>query len=95
MLAECASCGAPAPKGRELVAFDLTQGGALCRDCRRGVPISPDALALLARILGGGLAGALAEPDTEVTSEVAMLATSAMEQHLERRLRAVHVLDRG
>jgi hypothetical protein len=41
------------------------------------------------------LAGALAEPDTEVTSEVAMLATSAMEQHLERRLRAVHVLDRG
>ncbi|HEX3425098.1 MAG TPA: DNA repair protein RecO [Acidimicrobiales bacterium] len=95
VLAECASCAAPAPTGRELVAFDLSQGGALCRDCRRGVPISPEALALLARILGGGLAGALAEPDTEVTSEVATLATSAMEQHLERRLRAVHVLDRG
>ena len=94
VLEECATCGASNKDG-ELVAFDLSQGGALCRNCRRGVPISPSALALLRRILGGGLAGALAEPDSKVTSEVAALATLSMEQHLERRLRAVHALDLG
>lgn len=93
ILSECASCGAPGAAG--LVAFDLGQGGALCRDCRRGVPLSPAALALLGRILGGGLAGALSEPGSAVTAEVAALATAAMEQHLERRLRAVHALDLG
>ncbi|HEX3426622.1 MAG TPA: DNA repair protein RecO [Acidimicrobiales bacterium] len=95
VLTECATCGATPAEGGDLVAFDLSQGWALCRDCRRGVPVSPDGLALLSRILGGGLAGALAEPDNAVTSEVAALATTSMEQHLERRLRAVHVLDRA
>jgi DNA repair protein RecO (recombination protein O) len=94
ILEQCASCSAPA-SGVALVAFDLTQGGALCRDCRQGQPITPEALELLGRILGGGLAGALHEPDSAVTSEVAALATHSMEQHLERRLRAVHVLDHG
>jgi DNA repair protein RecO (recombination protein O) len=94
ILDRCASCDAPA-SGVALVAFDLLQGGALCRDCRRGMPVSPEALLLLGRILGGGLAGALAQPDSEVTTEVATLATHSMEQHLERRLRAVHSLDRG
>ncbi len=93
VLERCANCDAPASVG--LVAFDLSQGGALCRDCRRGLPVSPEALQLLARILGGGLAGALQEPDSALTSEVAALATHSMEQHLERRLRAVHALDRG
>jgi DNA repair protein RecO (recombination protein O) len=95
MLDQCAGCSAPAAQGAELVAFDLSQGGALCRDCRQGLPVSPEALRLLRRILEGGLAGALAEQDSAVTREVASLATHSMEQHLERRLRAVHVLDRG
>jgi DNA repair protein RecO (recombination protein O) len=94
ILERCASCDAPA-SGVPLVAFDLSQGGALCRDCRRGLPVSPEALLLLGRILGGGLAGALAHPDSAVTTEVAALATHSMEQHLERRLRAVHALERG
>jgi DNA repair protein RecO (recombination protein O) len=94
ILERCASCDAPA-SGAPLVAFDLSQGGALCRDCRRGLPVSPEALLLLGRILGGGLAGALAHPDSAVTTEVAALATHSMEQHLERRLRAVHALERG
>ena len=38
-------CGTPEP----LVAFDLDQGGLLCRTCRRGVPVSPDALDLMRR----------------------------------------------
>ncbi len=81
----CVSCGSE----EELVAFDLTQGGALCRDCRRGRSVSPAALALVRRVLGGGLAGALAEPASGVTEEVTLLATEAMEVHLDRRLRSV------
>ena len=65
----------------------------LCRDCRRGRPITPEALETLRRILGGGLAGVLAEPVAPHTGEVDILATLLMEHHLERRLRAVAVLD--
>lgn len=91
LLEECASCGSP----DELVAFDLAQGGVLCRSCRRGVPVGGDALRLVARILGGGLARALDEPASSVTEEVERLATRSLEQHLERRLRSASVLDRG
>lgn len=105
VLDRCASCEAPAAPaaggvpgavgGVPLVAFDLSHGGALCRDCRQGLPVSPEALQLLTRILGGGLARALQEPDSALTSEVAALATRSMEQHLERRLRAIHALERA
>ena len=85
----CVSCGSPEP----LVAFDVTEGGVLCRTCRRGVALSPDALDLLRRILGGDLVGALAEPASPATHEVEVLAVRAMEHHLERRLRAVSLLE--
>ena len=85
----CASCGTPEP----LVAFDLNVGGALCPACARGPRVSPQAIDLMHRILDGGLAGVLNEPVTPATSEVANLATRAMEHHLERRLRSVTVLD--
>ena len=53
--------------GHKVVAFDLVEGGALCRGCRRGPALSPGALGLMRRVLGGDLAGALAEPvDTAV-----------------------------
>ena len=87
----CASCGAEA----ELVAFDLPEGGVLCRTCRRGGPVSEDALALMRRILGGGLAGARRERASPATVEVEHLATRALEHHLERRLRSAGLLDRG
>src|SRR5438093_11457875 len=90
MLDVCVSCGAP----DDLVAFDLESGGALCRSCRRGVALSPDALALLRRILGGDLAGALNQVPDATTREVDVLATSAIEHHLERRLRSASLLDR-
>lgn len=89
VLDRCALCGAG---GDTLVAFDLSEGGALCRSCRRGVPISPEALGLLRRILGGDLGGALRHPPGEATSEVADLATRSLEAHLERRLRVVRLL---
>jgi DNA repair protein RecO (recombination protein O) len=82
---ECVSCGAVV----DLMAFDLVEGGVLCRACRRGRAISPAALELVRRILGGGLASALAEPDSPVAREVGEVATEAMEVHLDRRLRSV------
>ena len=91
LLEMCAACGGAGP----LVAFDLEQGGALCGSCRQGVPVSPEALALLRRILGGELAAALNEPASDATVEIDALATRAMEHHLERRLRSIHLLDRG
>ncbi len=81
------SCGEVDPDA--LVAFDQTEGGVLCRNCRRGRALSPGGLSLLRRTLGGGLAGVLAEPRSPVTDEVTMLATEAMEAHLDRRLRSV------
>ncbi len=88
VLDSCARCGAPPP----LVAFDLNEGGALCGRCRRGAAVSPGALALVRRILGGDLAGALGEPPGPATREVDALATEALESHLDRRLRSVRSL---
>ncbi len=93
VLDACASCGEAAPGA--LVAFDLLEGGALCVRCRRGRALSPDALDLLRRVLGGGLAGVLAEPRSAVTDEVASLATEAVEVHLDRRLRSVRAAPAG
>lgn len=97
VLDRCARCNATDGEGGALVAFDWSEGGALCRSCRRGLPVSAEALAVVRRIVGGDLAGALnASPaPSAVTAEVDQLAASAIEHHLERRLRSLHVLDRG
>ncbi len=82
----CAACG---DETDDLVAFDLTEGGTLCRNCRRGRPLSPEALVLLRRILGGDLAGVLSGPPPDGAAEVDRLAIEAMEAHLDRRLRSI------
>jgi DNA repair protein RecO (recombination protein O) len=84
----CASCGEPSGVV-ELVAFDLVEGGTLCRAHRSGRPMSAAALVLLRRILGGDLAAVLAGPPPDGADEVAELATEAMEGHLDRRIRSV------
>jgi DNA repair protein RecO (recombination protein O) len=89
-LDRCVRCGAAEP----LVAFDLDEGGVLCRSCRSGRAISPEALALLRQVLGGGLNAALAGDQSPATHEVTVLATEAMEHHLERGLRTVAILER-
>ena len=88
VLETCVSCGQE--DSEQLVAFDIVEGGVLCRNCRRGRSLTPGGLALLRRTLGGGLSGVLAEPRSPVTDEVTALATEAMEAHLDRRLRSVH-----
>ncbi|MBA2387196.1 MAG: DNA repair protein RecO [Acidimicrobiia bacterium] len=85
----CVRCGEAGP----LVAFDVGEGGTLCRACRQGTPISAPALALLNDILGGRLNEALAADESSATHEVASLATHAIEHHVERRLRAVAMFE--
>ncbi len=89
-LDRCVRCG----EDGSLVAFDLAEGGALCGNCRSGVALSAGALALLRAILGGRLNEALAAPESPATHEVTVLATKALEHHLERRLRAVAMFER-
>ena len=90
VLDRCASCGSTED---DLVAFDEGEGGMLCRACRRGTRVTPEALALLQRILGGDLVAVLAEPPSPAVPELEHLATRALEHHLERRLRAPGVLE--
>ncbi len=91
MLDGCARC---AEDDVELVAFDLDEGGTLCRNCARGGgrPLSPDALDLLRRMLGGALNGVLAETPGAAAHEVEHLGIRALEHHGERRLRSTALL---
>lgn len=89
----CVRCGATEPEA-EFVTVDLLEGGVRCRACRSGTPVSPAALALLRNVLGGRLSEALAAPESPATHEVALLATRAVEHHLERRLRTVAMFER-
>ncbi len=85
----CARCG-----GAPLVAFDPGEGGFLCGRCRRGQAVSATTVALVQQVLSGGLARALNEPSGTATAAVEHLAISAVEHHLERRLRSArHPLD--
>jgi DNA repair protein RecO (recombination protein O) len=88
-LDECVRCGSAGP----LVAFDMNEGGVLCRSCRTGAPISAEALEVTRMILGGRLNDALDVQGGPVTHEVAGHANRALEHHLERRLRTVAMFE--
>lgn len=85
----CVRCG----EDNQLVAFDMEQGGALCRNCRTGAPLSDDALQVMRMILGGRLNEALELPSSRTTHEVMSHATRALEHHIERRLRTVAMFE--
>ena len=93
MLDGCARCGLDGDTV-DLTAFDLDEGGTLCRPCARGAgrAVTPDALDLLRRMLGGGLNGVLAEAANPATHEVEFLGIRALEHHVERRLRSSALL---
>jgi DNA repair protein RecO (recombination protein O) len=95
MLDACARCGTDEGDGdAALVAFDLDEGGTICRACARGGgwPLSPAALALLRGVLGGGLNAALAQAHGPEAHEVEQLGIRAVEHHVERRLRSTALL---
>jgi DNA repair protein RecO (recombination protein O) len=91
-LDRCVRCGGTEPD-TQFVAFDLNEGGVLCRSCRSGQAISAGALAILREILGGQLVQALAREESPITHEVSSLATRALEFHIERRLKAVAMFE--
>jgi DNA repair protein RecO (recombination protein O) len=88
----CVRCGETEP-GTQLVAFDLDEGGVLCRACRTGSSISPAALGIMRDIFGGRLNEVLALAESPATHEVGALATRALEHHIERRLKAVAMFE--
>jgi len=67
-------------------------GGVRCGSCGGGRPMSDEALSVVRAILGGGLNVALSLPEGSLSHEVEALATTAFEQHVERRMRAPRVL---
>jgi DNA repair protein RecO (recombination protein O) len=91
-LDQCVRCGGTEPD-TQFVAFDLNEGGVLCRSCRSGQAISPGALTILREILGGQLVQALARDESPITHEVSSMATRALEFHIERRLKAVAMFE--
>ena len=91
-LDRCVRCGGAEPE-TQFVAFDLNEGGVLCRSCRSGQAISAGALTILREILGGQLVQALARDESPITHEVSSLATRAIEFHIERRLKAVAMFE--
>ena len=88
----CVGCGEPADTG-EAVLLALEAGGVHCRSCGGGRLLGADALAVARAVLGGGLSAALEIPPGPLAAEVQSLATTAMETHLERRIRSLRVLD--
>lgn len=87
VLEECVVCG-----DVDLVAYEAAEGGTLCRQHRRGAAVDEATLALVRRVLGGQLAVALREPDGPAVHAANHLATTTLEAHLERRLRAAQLL---
>ena len=94
ILDECAVCGVDLVGG-ETAGFDPTEGGTLCRDHRRGTPVDAATIDLVRRVLGGQLGAALREPPGPAVFAASHLAITTLEAHLERRLRAVHLLREG
>ena len=87
-LDRCGSCGADT----DLVAFDPAGGSVRCHRCRLGLPVDPEALAVLRTIGEGRLRSVLDRPASPVTRAVEQVVLAATEHHLERRLRAVGVV---
>ncbi len=84
----CVGCGADT----QIDFVDTRQGGVFCRQCRRGRPLSQEALTLMRMMLGGALGQALHRPIDTAGQEVHAVAVDAMQAHLERRLRSISVM---
>jgi DNA repair protein RecO (recombination protein O) len=96
---ECVACGADI-RGT-VGGFSVARGGAECGSCHRGVALEATTGELLQLILSGRIGEALAREaaDPPATAaacrQVSTVARSAMEHHVERRLRAMSVFHRS
>ncbi len=88
VLDSCVRCHAELFDLRLVAGFDAAAGGVTCRTCTIGSPVGQQAIAMLDRILNGGLNGVLREAPSAATRELERLATNAVEHVLDRRLRA-------
>jgi hypothetical protein len=69
------------------VAFDPA-GGLLCTSCRRGQAVAADVVEVLQYLQAGGLARILEEPPSPTATAFEQLGLTAVEHHLDRRLRS-------
>lgn len=88
----CARCG----DGGPFEVFDVAEGGVLCATCGAlagGRVVGEAELSFLARVVGGDVRGALADPPPpDVIAHVERLAVTSLEYQLERRLRSAALL---
>jgi DNA repair protein RecO (recombination protein O) len=87
----CVQCG----REDQLASIDLDDGGLRCVEHPGPLPVSAHAVVLMQAVLGGQLAWALDQPSMPETFEVDHLAHVAMERHIDRRLRALRLIDHG
>ncbi len=90
-LLECAQCGAPGPHR----AFAVASGGAMCQDCRGpgAASPSPDAVGLADALLEARWEEADISED-RVRRETSGLVAALVQWSLERRLRALPLVER-
>ena len=86
----CIECG----RQEGLATLDFEDGGLRCEEHANGLPISPGAVVLFQQILGGRLAWALEQEASPYTYEVDHLAHAAVERHIDRRLKALRLIER-
>lgn len=87
-LEACVNCEAT----EDLVAIDISAGGVLCQNCRRGQPLSSEAREALLLVFDGQVKAALEMTSEKVVYELEGLSGRMIEQHIERRLRTSVVL---
>ena len=91
-LRRCAVCGAEGPHH----AFDVAQGGVVCRDCRRpgAVAARPSVTEHMIILLAGDWEEALAT-EAAAQGEAGRLIARILAYHLERPLTALDLVDRS
>ena len=87
----CARCGEPGPHR----AYSLSQGGAVCQNCRAPGSASPapQTFELLSALLSGDWPVAL-RSDEKTRREASGLVAAYSQYHLERTLRSLRLVDR-
>ena len=76
-----------------LLSISISEGGVFCGKCQRGRSISDTSIAVMRAILGGALNQALDVKDVKIISEIDLIASEAVEFHLERKIRSRRVMD--